>query len=330
MPRNKVSGMKNILFAIITIAAAVVLCASTAHAEMKKKVALFPFNDLSSYRLDTASTSSVAAGLLKQDYIELVPTEVVRKKIYEAEPDSLRAGKKDKKSGGGTIRKIQPATVEKVSRALGSDYSVYGDISRSDKKIEIRAYLADSNAKVLNVFTVSAINSNEMYGKLVKMGRDIAAFLGNEKIDGKISGKIVGAAEEEERKYHAMLSSLPAVIGKIEKMSASFPQSLRLKVVLLDLYLNDRTLYANKIFDTASAIVKMYDPANGDDTRFLLYRYLDPYDILAGQYEERGDRRKAIEIRERALRDFSFFSEKHNSALERLKSSAGTKEIKGR
>jgi hypothetical protein len=313
--------MKRIIFLIIAIAAAVALLNSAALAEMKKKVTLFPFSDLSSHHLDAASTSWVAAELLKKGFIELVPPEVVRQRIYDMESDSFWTGKKGKKNTRGTLWKIQPEMVDKISRGFTSDYSVYGDISRSEGKREIRTYISDRNANVLKVFSVSAENRDEMPQKLAKLGRDIAAFLARH--------DIVEAAEEEVRKYLGMLSSLPTVIGKIEKMSSSSPESLPLKAILLDLYLKDETAYGNKIFDSASEIIKIYDPANGDDTRYLLSRYLDPFDVLAEQYEARGDWKKSIEIRERALRDFSFFSEKHKTAIEALRNGE-MKQIKGK
>lgn len=309
----------------MTITAIILLwsgCSTDATAEIRRKVTLFPFNDLAAFKLDMQSTSIVAAELAKNSFIELVPSEVVRGEIMTIEPDFLWTGRKGRKNSGGILWSIQPAIIEKVSRGLNSDYSIFGDISGQEDKWEVKASITDSDAAVLKVFAIKGEKRDDMPKKLSGLGHDIAGFFRSE--------TIVESAEEEVRRYLGRLDDLRTTVGKIESMSASYPDNLPLRAVLLDLYLKDKVIYKNKIIPSASKIIELYSPSNESDTRYLLSRYLDPYDVLAKEYEEQGNTKRAIEIRERALREFPFFSGRHKKALEALKSGNKVEESGGK
>jgi hypothetical protein len=88
-----------------TITSIIVLwfgCDTEAIVEIKRKVTLFPFNDLAASKHDIKSTSVVSAELAKNSLIELVPSEVVRKEILSIKPDFLWTEKKGDKNTGGT------------------------------------------------------------------------------------------------------------------------------------------------------------------------------------------------------------------------------------
>ncbi len=290
-------------------------CNTEAISETRRKVTLFPFNDLAASKLDIKSTSIVAAELAKNSFIELVPAEVVRKEILTINPDFLWTEKKGGKNTGSIPWRIQPAIVKRISRNLNSDYSIFGDISLHGKKWEVKASIADSDAAVLKGFTITGENRDDMNKKLSSLGRDISKFFGREHRE-----TIVESAEEEVKRYLGRLVDLPTAVGKIESMSASYRDLLPLRAILLDLYMRDKEIYKNKIIPSAAKIIELYNPSNGSDTRYLLSRYLDPYDVLANEYEKQGAVKRAIEIRERALREFPFFSGRHKKAIEALKS----------
>ena len=318
--RNKQSC--RVFIAIISIIVLWSGCNTEAISETKRKVTLFPFNDLAASKLDIKSTSIVAAELAKNSFIELVPAEVVRKEILTINPDFLWTEKKGGKNTGSIPWRIQPAIVKRISRNLNSDYSIFGDISLHGKKWEVKASIADSDATVLKVFTIAGKKRDEMPKKLSSLGRDIAGFFKRD--------TIVETAEEEVRRYLGRLDDLSTAVGKIESMSATYPDLLPLRAILLDLYMRDKEIYNNKIIPSAAKIIELYNPSNGSDTRYLLSRYLDPYDVLANEYEKQGAVKRAIEIRERALREFPFFSGRHKKAIEALKGGDKVKESGGR
>ncbi len=289
----------------------ILLSGSNAFPEDKKKVTLFPFNDLSRSTLDLQSTSIISSELRKNDLVEVVPPEVVRQQVYTVEPAFLWGDRNNEKGGrrnrGGMAWRIEPAMIQTVSRDLSSDYSIYGDETNFDGRWTITAYIADSEMNVLKAFTVNGKGSKEKPNKLLKLAKDISAFFGKD--------QTIESCEEIMRKYLGRIYPLHLAIKKVEAASAEYPELIQLRVILLDLYMNDKVAYKEKIISSASKIIRMYDPSDEDSTRYLLSRTMDPYDILAEQYEQRGDLQRAIQIREQALVDFDFYADKHKKAI---------------
>jgi hypothetical protein len=322
--------MKRILLCVIVISAVIAMCDAVVFSEVKKKVTLFPFNDLSTSRIDLQSTGIVSAELSKNRFLELVPAEVVRQKIFEMEPAFLWGGQTSgqtttqtssqtanqttnqnttqntARQTGGILWKIRPRIVEQVSRGLSSDYSIYGDISTVKGNKVVKVHITDGSTNVLKTFNLTAKSGDELPEKLAVLGRDISSFF--------LGFTAVDRAEEEVRKFHGGFYNLETVVGKVEAISRAYPSSLPLRAILLDLYLRDKSLFNEKITSMASGIIENYNPANGDDTRYLLSLYLDPYDVLAERYEARRNWTASIRVREKALREFAFFADRQKQA----------------
>lgn len=319
--------MKRVGLCVIVIFSLVGFMQTVAFSEVKKKVTLFPFNDLSASQLDLKSTAIIEAELSKNGFLSIMPAKVVRQKVLYYEPAFLWTGQASgqttsqtttqtgnqnttqntTRQSGGILWNIHPRIIERVARGLSSDYSIYGDISVNNKKWEATARLSDNHANVLRTFTATADSQDKLYGELTRMGRRISAFFEE--------FTVVARAEDEVRRYLAGFYSIETIIGKIQEMALLYPDALPLRAILLDLYLKDKTAFSERIRPTAERIISIYNPTNGDDTRYLLSLYLDPYGVLAEYFEAREEWARAIEIREKALQDFSFFADEQKKGL---------------
>lgn len=279
----------------------------TSSGLRRVKVAVFPFNDFSSMNIDMAMTSVLRAELATWDFIDTVSLEIVKRRITEVEPTFLWTEKKDSEKRGAILWKIEPRIVEEVARRIDADFVVSGDISRFNTKWRINAYVSERNNKTIQVFNLSGDKGEEIPAKLGKMAKEIALLLRKE--------TVVGEAEEEIRKFLGGIYTLSVVVAKIERLSQSFQDSLPIHALLLDLYLRDKASYREKIFDIGSKVIGLYNPSNDADTRYLLSLSLDPFEVIARVYEEKEEWRKAIELREKALRVFPFYAANHRAGI---------------
>ena len=331
MQSERAAALLVVLILIPFIAAPVFAAASAG----KTKVAVFPFNDLSAMTVDMRIASMLNAELGMRDFIEPVPVAVVRKKVTEMEPaflwterstrrgrstrtekndpaKSLQAEKNSLEKTGGIYWQIGPRIIEEVVVKTEADFSVHGDISWFGETWTINARAARAGGGQSRVFTASGEGEDDVPAGIEQLATDIAVFIRD--------GTIVDDIEEEVRRYLGGMYSLPVVISKIESIALVFQDSLPVQAVLLDLYLKARPADKAKVARTAAKVIALYDPAHDEDTRYLLSRSLDPFDILAEVYEENGEWTKALKTREKALEVFSFYAAKHKAGIQRDKS----------
>jgi hypothetical protein len=331
--------MKHLVLKVGLVFAIAGLCYGAVYAEVKKKVTIFPFNDLTVSRIDLQSSAIIEAELSKIGFIELVPAEVVRQKVLDFEPAFLWTGRMTGRSTsrtttrntsqnsaqssaqssiqnttrnidqstGGILWNINTRIVEQVSRGLSSDYSVYGDVTGGKDKLQINVRITDNDAKVLRTISAAADDRDGLPQAYTRIGKRAASFFEE--------ATVVERAEDEVRSYLAGLDSIGGVVAKVQRTANRYPRSMPLRAILLDLYLREKALYSSRIEAAANEVIELYNPANGDDARYLAALYLDPYDVLAAPYEARRNWTRAIAIREKALRDFPFFFHQEKLAL---------------
>ncbi len=307
--KNRAATAFALLFLVLAVAATGFAAAYTGSSARKVKVAVFPFNDLSGMTVDMRIASLLTAELATRDFIETVPIEVVRRKIVEIEPALIRTEKSGPEKTGIIYWQMSQGIVEEIAGRTDADFAAYGDISWFDKKWTVSAHVSEVKGTNARVFTVSGDGEAAIPAGLEQMATDIAVFVRD--------STIIEDIEEEVRKYLGGVYSLPVVISKLENVAIAYQDSLPVQAVLLDLYLRDRPDYRAKIAKAASKIIALYDPSNDTDTRYLLSRSLDPFDIRAGIYEENREWAEAIKIREKALEVFSFDAGRHKAGIER-------------
>jgi len=302
----KKTGKAVFLFIILPAFLAGAAYAATPD-EARLKLAVFPFSNMEQEKLDTRIPSVLTAELLKFDFIEIVPVEMVTKRLYEIVPSLMWTEKKGDEKRGGIIWTIQTDVMEEVRRNVSADFSVYGSLAGFGEKWRLDVHVMEDGDGSGQLFTVSGIKDEEMPDKISEAAHMIADFL-----KGKSA---VRAAEHYIRSYMGGMYSYEACLVKIGELARSFPGSVPLHALLLDLYLRKKAEYSDEALRESLKIMEMYKPENGVDTRYLLSLNIDPFDAAAGIYEDREDWENAISIRSRALTDFPYRTTLHKNAL---------------
>lgn len=283
----------------------------TATAENGKvSLAIYPFNDVGRHSLDMNIPALFHAEFSGYAFIEIVPVEVIRNKIYEIEPQFMWTAKEDSVKKGGILWKIEPRVVEKINEAVNAQFSLYGDFTSSGESWTVDAFLIkDGEAESARPFSLTGLKYDELQAKLTDMSNSIAGLL---KGDAELSG-----AEEEIRKYKGGMDSYAEVIGKMKKHISAVPESVPIRALLLDLYLEDKNSNREEIVSNGLKIIEMIKAPDNTDTRYILSLALDPFDAVAVIYEQRQERDKAIAIRDKALRLFPYNFELHKEGIGR-------------
>lgn len=276
----------------------------------KIRVAIFPFNDLQSKSLNMGISSILKAGLSGHDYIETVPVEVVEQKIYELEPAYLWTKREGSTDSAEIAWAIEPKIVEEVEEMVSAQFSVYGDLIRFGSDWTVVAYiLKERDLNIRKSFTVKSSKEEELPERLKEVSKKIAEWLRRE--------NILNEAEEEIRRYLGGLYTHSVALDKIKSLSDTVQESVPLHALLLELYLEKKKKYREKIIDEGLKIIDFYDPANDDDTRYLLSLNIDPYDAAADIYEGKRDWKSAIYLRHKARKLFPHMKDNHIGSLGR-------------
>lgn len=271
------------------------------------RVAVLPFNDITSSSINIKIASVFMAELSKTDFIDVVPLEIIRRNIMAIEPNFLWTEQRGIEKRGRIVWDVEPKVVEEIVFRTGADYTIYGSISWFNTKWKIDAYLSDSDKNVIRVYSIYGDKEEEVPEKLENISKETILLLQRE--------TIVKEAEEEVRRYLGGTYTLPIAIERVEILARSFYDSIPLHAILLNLYLKNKMGYKEKVIDTGLKIIKLYNPSNDRDTKYLLSLNLDPFDAVASGYEEKEELNKAVEIREKALQVFPLYTTRHKRGI---------------
>lgn len=276
----------------------------------KISLAIYPFNDVRRNSLDMNIPAALHADFSVYGFIEIVPVEVLREKLYEIEPQFMWTEKEDSVKSGGILWKIEPLVVEKINDEVRAQFSLYGDVISFGDNWRVDAYLKkEGEPDTVRSFRLNGVTYDELPAKLNEISKSIADLLRSE--------AALHGAEEDIRQYKGGIVSYAVVIGTMKKRISEVPQSVPLRALLLDLYLEDKDRNREDILSEGLKIIDLLKQSDITDTRYLLSLVLDPFDAVAGVYEAKGDWGNAISIREKALRLFPYNSELHKEGIGR-------------
>jgi len=307
---NKTVAMVINLFIVLSLLMTASHPLSIAAENRKVSLAIYPFNDVSRNSLDMNIHAVLHTEFSGYGFIEIVPVEVIREKIYEIEPQFMWTEKEYAVKNGGIYWKIEPRLVERINETVSAQYSLYGDLIRIDDRWRVNASLVkDTDLESVRQFRLSGMKYDELPAKLSDMSKNIAYILKSE--------AVLNEAEEDIRRYKGGMVSNPEVISRMKKHISSVPESVPLRALLLDLYLEDKDSNQEDIMSDGLKIIDLMKDSENADTRYLLSLALDPFDAVAGVYEKKQGWDNAIAIREKAQRLFPYNSELHTEGIGR-------------
>lgn len=300
--------INSFIFLSFLMASALPLSASAENG--KVSLAIYPFNDVRRNSLDMNIPSLLHAEFSGYGFIEIVPVEVISEKLYEIEPQFMWAEKEGSVKRGGILWKIEPRIVDKINETVSAQYSLYGDLINLDDTWRVDAFLEkEGEAAPVKSFRLSGKKADEIPAKLTGMSKSIADLL---KSDAVLNG-----AEEDIRQYKGGMVSYSEVTGKMKKHISTVPESVPLRALLLDLYLEDKETNREDILSDGLKIIDLMKQPDNADTRYHLSLALDTFDAVAGVYEKKQEWDKAIAIRDKALRLFPYNSDLHKEGIGR-------------
>lgn len=303
---------KEILLITLIIISFLLTCSIVAHSAYyevtKPRIAVFPFNDIQSRSLDMNIPVVLKAELSGYDFLETVPVEIVSQMIYEIEPSYFWTEREGVEKTGGILWRMEPTIIEEVKKNVPAEFTVYGDITRFGRKWRIDVYLLETEENKPGwSLSLSGEKEEAIPDKLTYAAKKIADRL-KEK-------KEVYDAEEDIRRYMGGLYTYETVMKKIKVRVKSFPESIRLRALLLDLYIKKKRVNEAAIIEEGLKIMKLYDPSDDEVRRYFLSLDIDPFNAVAEIYEERKDWDNAIEVRNKALKLFPYGTDIHRSGL---------------
>ncbi len=273
----------------------VIVPASADSYTEKTRLAVFPFKDTQSGRLEMKTSQLLEIDLGKHDFIEIVPLDIESNMIYEMEPSYMWTGIEGGKKQGGILWNIRSEVIEELRAGRDVSYLLFGSMAKTGKQWSLDVYLTRT-MNTTPVFSVSKTGSadEEIPEMLKGISLEIADWLKKE--------SVLGEAEEDIRRYMGHMLSHSEVLQKMQKNVSSYPDSIPLRALLLDLYLKEKVQYRDQVMEEGLTIINFFDPSDGKDIRYLLSLNLDPFGVVAEVYEEKKDWLNAIELRNRALK----------------------------
>lgn len=279
-----------------------------AYDEIRLRIAVFPFNDMNSKTLDLNIPLVLSSELSGYEFIEIVPVETITKRLYEIKPSLLWTEKNSGKERGGILWTIQPKVIEEVNKNVSAEFSIYGDLTRFGDAWRIDSYIIEgTDSGKRKSFTITGLKDNEIPEKLSELAKLVTDWL-REK-------NVLHEAEEYVRRYMGGTYTYPVVLEKMKGLVKSFPESIHLHALLIDLYLKQKPEYGEEIIQEGLKVISLYDPKKEDTTRYLLSLNLDPFDVIAEIYEDRLDLEKALSIRNKAIEIFPYRTGVHKEGL---------------
>jgi len=270
------------------------------------KVTVLPFYDLRGGTLNDEVSEIIKMELLKDPVIRIVSYRINEKIYNKFEPLYMWGQSEDGNKKGGIIWSINPVIIREIVNDPEVNYTIYGKIFEYEGKTYLSACIKDMGREYTRSFNKTATSDN-ISKILSDIGNEIKIWLRNR--------YIIYLAETELRKLKGGILTYEHTIAKIKSYLEEFPDNIRLRTLLLEIYLYRKDSYKPEIFIESSKIIDLYTPSDSESTRYLLSRQIDPFDILADIYEKEGGLERAIEIRERALTVFPFNRERHEERL---------------
>ena len=295
-----------------------------ASADVEKiSLAIFPFNNIGDDSLDMQMPALLYSRLSQESFLEIVPVEVIREKLYDIEPQYMWAEQKDAVKKGGIFWKIEPRIIKRVDDMVSARFSIYGDIVKFNDSWHVDVYfMRERDPDSEKSFHLAGVRGDDIPLKMGDIARAIADLLREE--------HIISVAEEEMRLTLGGIYSYDAAIKKLERHVNDYPGSVPLRALLLDLCLKEKGTHIDSIMNNGLTIMKLLEQRNEDGRRYLLSLSLDPFDTVASVYEKRKKWEDAISVRNSALRVFLFNERLHKKALgEDYYRLAGESEING-
>ena len=307
--------VKNMAYAVIMLCFFLILPAHAVDFTDKARLAVFPFLDEASLTVRNDISSVIERDLIKYGFIEVVPLEREDTDAYEMEPLSLWTGVEGSDKQGGIVWNIRHQVIQEIRASKHAEYAVYGNIMKVGRMLEIEVRVSKTDGFLSKdetpVFSTSAAGTT--YHELSEKGADLSAAIA-EWLKGE---RVLGMAEEDVRRYQGRIVSYSDTVAAMERYIHEYPQSIPLRALLLDLHLKEKIKYKQEVLDGALTIIDLYKPPADPDMRYLLSLSLDPFDIAAEAYEEKGEWSNAISIRDRALSIFPFKKIRHTEGLAR-------------
>ena len=296
------------LIAFIGLTAAVPLCAAPDAG--KVSLAIYPFNDVGQNSFDMNIPAVLHAEFSGYGFIEIVPVEVIREKLYEIEPLFMWTEKEDSMKRGGILWKIEPRIVEKINETVSAQFSLYGDLTSFGDKWRVDVFvIKEGEPAPGRSFRLTGMKEEELPVRLTEMSKGIADWLRRE--------NLLNEAEEDIRQFMGGMYSYSVVTGKLKKYIISVPESIPLRALLLDLYLKEKDRSQEDIINDGLKIIELLGQGRDEDVRYLLSLALDPFDAVAAAYEKKEEWEDAIAVRDKALRLFPYNSESHREGIGR-------------
>ena len=295
-----------------------------ASADVEKiSLAIFPFNNIGDDSLDMQMPALLYSRLSQESFLEIVPVEVIREKLYDIEPQYMWAEQKDAVKKGGIFWKIEPRIIKRVDDMVSARFSIYGDIVKFNDSWHVDVYfMRERDPDSEKSFHLAGVRGDDIPLKMGDIARAIADLLREE--------HIISVAEEEMRLTLGGIYSYDTAIKKLERHVNDYPGSVPLRALLLDLCLKEKGTHIDSIMNNGLTIMKLLEQRNEDGRRYLLSLSLDPFDTVASVYEKRKKWEDAISVRNSALRVFLFNERLHKKALgEDYYRLAGESEING-
>jgi len=275
---------------------------------VKVSLAVYPFNIVGQNSFDMHIAAVLRAGLSGYGFIEIVPVEVIREKLYEIEPLSMWGEREGPINRGGILWKIEPRVVEKINETVSAQYSLYGDLTSFGDKWRVDAFvIKEGEPAPGRLFSLNGVKEEELPVRLTEMSKGIAEWLKRE--------NVLNEAEEDIRQYMGGMYSYSVVTGKLKKYIVTVPESIPLRGLLLDLYLRDKDRNREDIVNEGLKIIELLEQGADEDARYLLSLNLDPFDAVASAYESREKREDAIALRNKALTLFPYNSGLHKEGI---------------
>jgi tetratricopeptide (TPR) repeat protein len=208
---------------------------------------------------------------------------------------------------GGIIWKIDTKIIESVHYNGFADYYIFGDYSGLSKKWSIIAHISkNALSEPDETFILKGSSEDDLYKKLSELA---------EKINKKLSKVyVLNQAEDIVRDYMGNLFNYDAAVEKMSSIVKKNPDLIQLHALLLDLYLKEKN-NMDKAAHEALRIIDMYDPSYENEVRYILSLSLDPFDVIAREYEAEKKWTETIEVRNRALMIFPANMSVHKNKL---------------
>lgn len=274
----------------------------SSHIQNKKKIAIFPFrNNTDIPGLHASIPDLLHGGLYRSGFFEIVESKKLYKTIWDVDiSGSMKIDNTNIKEKGispsqtvDLYSDLNKRTIEKVTKAVGADYSIQGSVNKFGKLIRIELDLWKLNPKEIIESLSAEVNVVEDIPNAVTgFIPAIEAVCIFENLD-EICNDIVA-------KYRGGFSTFEKTVADIEGIAVFGVSSIYESSLLLSLYV-EKGLNSKSI-ETCKTIISLI-PDNMENAMDAFSRTgIDPFGTLAGLYESKGMFKAAAKVYNDALR----------------------------